>query len=133
MISTTITSSESIQTRSCCLPIQIPSRINFKPLTCMKTFMLIRNCLIFLGTRKKVQSIMMKTKKCKMKGELNGEIIEDFFSLWAKMYSLKTKKEQIKKTKGVKKNLIKKYISHQVNVFCLFEERKFMHTKQTIQ
>ena len=76
---------------------------------------------------------MMKTKKCKMKGELNGEIIEDFFSLWAKMYSLKTKKEQIKKTKGVKKNLVKKYISHQVNVFCLFEERKFMHTMQTIQ
>ena len=133
MIFTTITSSESIQTRSCCLPIQIPSRINFKPLTCMKTFMLIRNCLIFLGTRKKVQSIMMKTKKCKMKDELNVEIIEDFFSQEVNMHSLKTKKEEIKKAKGLKKNLVKKCISYQVNVDCLFEEGKFMHTMQTIQ
>ena len=67
-----------------------------------------------------------------MKGELNGEIIEEFVSLRAKMYSLKTKKEEIKKGKGVKKNVVKKHISHQDYVYCLFEERKFMHTKQTI-
>ena len=28
--------------------------------------------------------------------------------------------------------MLKKYISHQDNVDCLFEERKFMHTMQTI-
>ena len=48
------------------------------------------------------------------------------------MYSLKTKKEEMKKAKGVKKNVVKKYISHQDHVDCLFKERKFMHTMQTI-
>ena len=49
------------------------------------------------------------------------------------MYSLKTKKEEMKKAKGVKKNVVKKEISHQDFVDCLFEERKFMHTMQTIR
>ena len=50
---------------------------------------------IFLGTRKKANSIMMNTKKIigKMKDELSGEIIEEF-SLKMKMYSLKTKKKK---------------------------------------
>ena len=69
----------------------------------------------------------------KMKDELNGEIIEEFVGLRAKMYSLKTKKEEMKKAKGVKKNVVKKDISHQDYVDCLFEERKFMHTMQTIR
>ena len=68
-----------------------------------------------------------------MKDKLNEEIIEEFVRLKAKMYSLKTKKEEMKKTKGVKKNVVKKVISHQDYVDCLFEERKFMHTMQTIQ
>ena len=68
-----------------------------------------------------------------MKDELNGEIIEEFVGLRTKMYSLKTKKEEIKKAKGVKKNIVKKDISHQDYVYCLFEERKFMHTIQTIR
>ena len=38
------------------------------------------------------------------------------------MYSLKTKKEEMKKAKGVKKNVVKKEISHQDFVDCLFEE-----------
>ena len=58
-----ITSSESILTRRCYLPIQIPSCIKFKRITCMKTFMLISIYLIFLGTKKKAHSIMMKTKE----------------------------------------------------------------------
>ena len=41
------------------------------------------------------------------------------------MYSLKTKKEEIKKTKGVKKNVVKK------DVDCLFEKRKFIYTMYT--
>ena len=62
-----------------------------------------------------------------MKDELNREIIEEFFCLRAKMYSLKTKKGEMKKTK------VKKNISHQEYVDCLFEERKFMHAMQTLR
>ena len=47
------------------------------------------------------------------------------------MYSMKTKKEKMKKANEVKKNLVKKDISHQDYVDCLFEERKFMHTTQS--
>ena len=49
------------------------------------------------------------------------------------MYSLKTKKKEMKKSKGVKKNVVKEDISHEDYVDFLFEERKFMHTMQTIQ
>ena len=70
---------------------------------------------------------------CKMRDELNREINEEFVGLRTKMYSLRTKKEEMKKAKGVKKKVVKKQISHQDYVDCLFEERKFMHTKQTIR
>ena len=69
----------------------------------------------------------------KMKDELNREFIEEFVGLRAKMYSLKTRNEETKKAKGVKKNVVKKDISLQDYVDCLFEERKFMHTMQTIR
>ena len=49
------------------------------------------------------------------------------------MYSLKTKKEEMKKANGVKNNIVKKDVSHQDYVDCLFEERKFMHTMQAIR
>ena len=107
------------------LLIQIPSFIKFKRLTCTKTFMLISPCLIFLGTRKKAHSIMMD--------KLNWEIYKEFVSLRAKMYSLKTKKEEMKKAKRGKKSVVKKDISHQDYVDCLFEERKYMHTMRTIR
>ena len=57
-----------------------------------------------------------------MKDELNGKIIEDFVSLREKMYSLKTKKEEMKKAEGVKKNVVKKDISHQDNVDCYLKK-----------
>ena len=44
----------------------------------------------------------------KIKDELNGEIIEEFVGLRAKIYSLKINKEEMKKAKGVKKNVVKK-------------------------
>ena len=68
-----------------------------------------------------------------MKDESNGKIIEEFLGLRVKMYSLKKQREEMKKAKGVKKNVVKKCISHQDYADCLFEERKFMHTMQTIQ
>ena len=46
-----------------------------------------------------------------MKGELNREIIAHFVGLRAKMYSLKIKKEEMKKTKGVKKKVVKKALA----------------------
>ena len=42
----------------------------------------------------------------KMKDELNGEIIEEFVGLRVKIYLLKTKKVEMKKTKGVKKSVV---------------------------
>ena len=44
----------------------------------------------------------------RMKDELNKKIIEEFVGLRAKTYSLKTKKEEMKKAKGVKSNVVKK-------------------------
>ena len=67
-----------------------------------------------------------------MKDKLNGEIIEEFVGLRAKMYSLNTKKEEMKKAKREEKKVVKKDISHQDYVDFLFEERKFMQTMQSI-
>ena len=49
------------------------------------------------------------------------------------MYTLKTKKEGMKKTKGVRKNVVKKDMSHQDYVDCLSDERKFIHTIKTMR
>ena len=67
-----------------------------------------------------------------MKDELKREITEEFVGLRAKMYSFKTKKGEMKKAKRVKKKVVKKD-SHQDYVDCLFVERKFMYTMQSIQ
>ena len=67
-----------------------------------------------------------------MKNKLNGENIEELVLLRAKMYSLKTKKEEMKKAKRVMKNVVQKDIGHKDYVDFLFKERKFMHTMQTI-
>ena len=49
------------------------------------------------------------------------------------MYSAKTKKEEMNKENRVKKNIVKKAVSHQDYVDCLFEKRKFMHTMQSVR
>ena len=84
-----------------------------------------KESLFYNGENKKVIS--------KIKDELNGSIIEEFVSWSAKIYSMKTKKNEMKKVKGVKKNVVKKDMSHKDYVDCLFEERKFMRTMQSIR
>ena len=108
MISTTVTSRESTQTRRCYLPTQITSRIKLKRVTCTNTFMLISICPIFSRTRKKNPIYDNENKKVigKMEDELKGEIIGEIVGLRVKMYSVKTKKE-MKKAKRVKKNILK--------------------------
>ena len=72
---------------------------------------------------------MMKTTVIsKMTDESNEGITKKFLGPRAKMYSLQAKNEEMKKAKGVKKNVVKKDISPQGYVDCLFEERKFMDT-----
>ena len=119
-----------MQTQHCYLPIQILSSIKFKRLAYTD-----KHLFDFSGYEKESSFSNDENKKVigKVKDELNGEIIEGFVGLRAKMYSLKTKKEEMKKAKGVKKNVVKKYISHHDYVDCLFEQRKFMHNMQTIR
>ena len=54
-----------------------------------------------------------------MKDALNREIVEEFVGLRVKMYSLKTKKEEMKKAKGVKKNVVKLLINQLLFLFQL--------------
>ena len=84
----------------------------------------------FSGYEKEIPFYNGENKKVigKMKDELNETIIKEFVGLRAKMYSMKTKKEEMKKAKGMKNNVVKKDINHQDYVDCLFEERKFTHT-----
>ena len=64
-----------------------------------------------------------------MKDELNGDIN----GLRAKMYSVKTKKKRNEEGKESKEEDDQKDISHQFYVDCLFKERKFIHTMQSIK
>ena len=91
--------------------------------------------LDFYGYEKESRFYNDENKKVigKIKDELNGEIIKKFVGLRAEIYSLKANKEEMKKAKGVKKNIVKKEISHQDYTDFLFEERKIIHTMQTIQ
>ena len=58
-----------------------------------------------------------------MKDELNEEIIADFVGLRAKMYSLRIKKEEMKKAKGVKKKVVKKALAIKTSqIFYLKKE-----------
>ena len=67
-----------------------------------------------------------------MKVELNGEIIEEFFGFEDEGVFGENKERQNEKAKGEKKNVVKKNISDEDYVDCLFEKRKFMHIMQSI-
>ena len=69
-----------------------------------------------------------------MKDELNGLIMKEFVWLRAKMYSLKyNKNETMTKAKGVKKYVIKGKIDHADYKDCLFQDREYLHTMNSIR
>ena len=57
----------------------------------------------------------------KFKDEMNGEILEEFIGLASKLYSIKIFAENVemKKAKGVKKNIVKNQISHNDYKICM--------------
>ena len=64
----------------------------------------------------------------KMKDECAGRPIAEYVGLRPKMYSiLETGGKNIKKAKGVKKNVVKKHIRHEQYKEALFEKKTFRH------
>ncbi|XP_074645871.1 uncharacterized protein LOC141902131 [Tubulanus polymorphus] len=64
----------------------------------------------------------------KMKDECAGTPIQEYVGLRPKMYSiLKADQTNIKKAKGVKKNVVKKQIRHEQYKECLFHKKVFQH------
>ena len=68
----------------------------------------------------------------KMKDECGGKQITEFVGLRSKMYSYKVDETEEKKAKGVKKNVIKKYISFNDYYNCLIERVKPIHRKMNL-
>ena len=73
----------------------------------------------------------------KFKDELNGEPLQEFIGLKAKMYLLKYHRNgkivEEKKAKGVKKCVVKKNIAHQDYKDCLFENSTIYRTSTSIR
>ncbi|GBN66704.1 hypothetical protein AVEN_60113-1 [Araneus ventricosus] len=59
-----------------------------------------------------------------MKDENAGKILEEFILLRSKMYACKTEESLVKKSKGVKKCVVKNRISFEDYKNCLFSEQK---------
>ena len=53
------------------------------------------------------------------KDETSGKKIEKFVGLRPKSYSYKLNEKDYKKAKGVKKNVVKKYVTHEDYKDCL--------------
>ena len=69
----------------------------------------------------------------KFKDEACGKQIEEFVGLRAKLYSYKMAGEDHKKCKGIKKNIIKKAISHNDYKECLFSKTEQVRRMIIIQ
>ena len=70
----------------------------------------------------------------KMKDECAGTPIAEYIGLRPKMYSIKMSNDsEIKKAKGVKKYVVKKYIKHEQYKEALFGKRTFKHEMNTIR
>ncbi|GFS10029.1 hypothetical protein ElyMa_006636600 [Elysia marginata] len=64
----------------------------------------------------------------KMKDECTGRVIEEYVGLRPKMYSiLEAGGHNIKKAKGVRKNVVKKHIRHEQYKEALFSKKTFRH------
>ena len=69
-----------------------------------------------------------------MKDECNGTPIVEFVGLRSKMYSiLKADEKNIKKAKGVKKNVVKKQIKHEQYKQALFAKEQLWHGMNIIR
>ena len=70
----------------------------------------------------------------KMKDEVKGKMISEFFGLKSKMYSLVIANDkEIKKAKGVSKNVVKKTYRHTEYVKVLFNKYFIRHNMKRIQ
>ena len=68
----------------------------------------------------------------KMKDECAGDVIEEVVAVRSKMYSVMSKKN-IRKAKGVKKNVIEKEITHEHYKEALFRRKQFMHKMKILR
>ncbi|GFY22225.1 uncharacterized protein TNCV_3298681 [Trichonephila clavipes] len=69
----------------------------------------------------------------KMKDENAGKILEEFVGLRSKMYACKTETDLIKKSKGVKKCVVKNRISFEDYKNCLFSQKQQHRTMNLIR
>ena len=69
----------------------------------------------------------------KMKDECGGELIEEVVALRLKMYSIKKAGSNIKKAKGVKKNVIEREIMHEHYKEALFGRKQYMHKMKILR
>ena len=75
-----------------------------------------------------------KTVLGKMKDECGGLAIEEVVAVRSKMYSIKkSDKKNIRKAKGVKKNVIEKEITHEHYKEALIERKQYMHKMKILQ
>ena len=63
----------------------------------------------------------------KMKDKCPGRVINEVVAIRPKMYSIIENQENIKKVKGVKKNVVKKEIQHEQYKEALFKRKQFCH------
>jgi len=68
-----------------------------------------------------------------MKDEAGGKIITEFVALRAKLYSYRMDGEDYKRRKGVTKNVVKKHITHEDFLNCLFTNKEQMRTMNIIR
>ena len=69
----------------------------------------------------------------KMKDECGGEPIKEVVALRPKMYSIEKENVNIKKAKGVKKNVIEREITHEHYKEALFGRKEYMHKMKILR
>jgi len=82
------------------------------------------NLILQIIKKDKIYGLPQVNKKVlgKFKDEMNGKILEEFIGLASKLYSNKvfaSNNGEMKKAKGVKKNIIKNQITHNDYKICL--------------